>query len=678
MVHKKNPTQTQSSFYGGLGKEKRLINNETFKVVFGLMNMTTSKYFADPSIYTITTSLNVGGDEGSNRVIPINIEVCSNDPSDAYYQATCFSKNQTHIDQLYISDANIASIEVTFQRCSSLTSNVTCASTNDINAKLSGSAWNIAYSVWSIDPTNFEQPISMESKDEWYAISLTSCKKLRFNLLAVEFTSDNGWLMPVKTVRNMITYENSQMDYFTDNYGDTFFIMNLQMSGNMVSYGREYEKIQNVLAQISGTMSLITIIVGLLALPYAKMKMYELLVNEAYNIVLKNQIRRPLSRSLRLEHRIRSKTEQVSEMSPNQKDKSKLATTRNRFMTVQVKPSFSASISASASLSSKILLVSRGNTLKPEHDNFGTDVQVEQSPNIMKVSEQSPSISFRPVESLKIDESQSQKEINTPIDFQEIQNNSKQQVEDYHEESTFHFLKDQNSANKCIQDPNDSLISSPLDISNVCQNIDDLQNHQSSELANIDNEGTKKDEETDSKPSPLEDINLEVNKDLERTVDNVDIERRVTRNKTRAEKLVRKSTTFQQWLVSQFKPSMRSKALTKGRTEILKHVDMFSIIRRFQEIDNLKACLLTDQQRIIFDNIAKPCLVVDPELQPKDTDFITVNGWNESYRGNQELLYEAYRDLKHSEVMTEVDRHVLELYETSLNNREYAEMESLL
>ena len=123
---------------------------------------------------------------------------------------------------------------------------------------------------------------------------------------------------------------------------------------------------------------------------------------------------------------------------------------------------------------------------------------------------------------------------------------------------------------------------------------------------------------------------------------------------------------------------MRSKALIKGRTEILKHVDMFSVIRRFQEIDNLKACLLTDQQRIIFDNIAKPCLVIDPQLKPKDTEFITVSGWNESYRGHKELLYDAYKNLKHSEDITEVDRQILGLYEASLNNSEYAEMESLL
>ena len=378
MVHKKNPTQTQSTFYGGLGKETRAINDATFKVAFGLMNMTTFKYFTDPSIYTISASLNIGNDEGSRKAIPINIETCSNDPSDLYYQATCFSKNQTHIDHLYISDANIASIEVTFKKCSSLTSNVTCASTNDINTKLSGSTWNIAYSVWSIDPTNYERPISMESKDERYAISLTSCKKLRFNLLAVEFTSDNGWLIPATTIRNMITYENSQMDYFTDNYGDAFFIMNLQMSGNRVFYGREYEKIQDVLAQITGTMSLITLIVGVLALPYAKTKMYELLVNEAYNIVLKNQIRRPLNRKLKLENRVRSKTES------NQKDKNKSATTRGRNMTVQTKPLFSTSVTASASSTARISLVSRRNSLKSEHLNTGTVAQFERGPDTMR------------------------------------------------------------------------------------------------------------------------------------------------------------------------------------------------------------------------------------------------------------------------------------------------------
>ena len=152
-------------------------------------------------------------------------------------------------------------------------------------------------------------------------------------------------------------------------------------------------------------------------------------------------------------------------------------------------------------------------------------------------------MSFRCVETVQKDENPNQKEINIPTGFQEIQNNLKQQ-EDYHEESTFHFLKDQNSLNKHIQDPNDSLISSPFDISNICQNIDDLQDNQS---PRVHKEEIKKDEDINPKPSPIEDIKLEINKDPERGRDNVHIEKRVIKNKTRAEHLARKSTTFQEW-----------------------------------------------------------------------------------------------------------------------------------
>ena len=72
MVHKTNPTQTQSILYGGLGRETRTLTSDVFKVSFGLQDASTLVYYQDPSVYTVVAAL-VTSDETNS--------LCQNSPS---------------------------------------------------------------------------------------------------------------------------------------------------------------------------------------------------------------------------------------------------------------------------------------------------------------------------------------------------------------------------------------------------------------------------------------------------------------------------------------------------------------------------------------------------------------------------------------------------------------------
>ena len=172
-------------------------------------------------------------------------------------------------------------------------------------------------------------------------------------------------------------------------------------------------------------------------------------------------------------------------------------------------------------------------------------------------------------------------------------------------------------------------------------------------------------------------LKLDENEDFDKDIDTVKIPVKPSPNLKRAQTL-EQGTTFKEWFISLFKPSAKSRALEKGKSEVLKHVDVFSIIRRFQEIDNLKACLLTEHQRVVFDNIAKPSLVINKGVNPKDKDFITIEGWDQSYRGRKEKLYESYRGLLLAEDQTEVNRQILELFENGLTDEEFDEMDRMI
>ena len=143
------------------------------------------------------------------------MEPCSSDSRDSLYNAYCFTEKQGNIDQLYLGISTVARIEVTFLKCNSLTSTVPCMSSNDISAKLIASRYKTTYSVWSINPKNYTMPVHIESNDGWFDIPPTDTKRIQMGLMAVEFTSDDGWVTSSTKTKQMVSYESSQMDYIT-------------------------------------------------------------------------------------------------------------------------------------------------------------------------------------------------------------------------------------------------------------------------------------------------------------------------------------------------------------------------------------------------------------------------------------------------------------------------------
>ena len=406
----------------------------------------------------------------------------------------------------------------------------------------------------------------------------------------------------------MVTYETSQIDFIDPEYGDTFFFLNLRMSGNKASYNRQYQKIQSVLAQISGTMGLITIVIGIVAVPYARSYMYELLINEAYNIVDKSKTKKSAKR--------RSKTKQkIIRKAQNDEKKGD---------DVQL-------VSKEDSIASKVIR---------EHLLENHNSSAIESPDL----DQTPDTSHVMLNQNRLQETQLIK----------VSKGSKQGII---ADSGFHSLLapekqilDEDNL-QCHPINNGEELKTPLDTEfglTVSERRDNentsnihqaLKGHGSSKLLNQKTPiiGQNSPIQANSEP-PGKQINnnpytiitpsgrVETNS---RKVFEQDEDQESTARKPgliAVTKSGQEGTPFKQWFMSNFKSSAKSKALAKGKEEVLKNVDVFSIIRRFQEIDNLKACLLTEYQRVLFDNIAKPSLVINPDRKPNDPNFITVEG----------------------------------------------------
>ena len=119
-----------------------------------------------------------------------------------------------------------------------------------------------------------------------YAVPKDGSKKyVQLNLLAVDFITDGGWIMSSDKKQELVTYEKSNLDYIDKSNDDSFFLTTICMSGAKTIYKRQHQKIQDVLAQVSGTLGFFTIIFALLGFPCAQNYMHKQLVDDTYRIV---------------------------------------------------------------------------------------------------------------------------------------------------------------------------------------------------------------------------------------------------------------------------------------------------------------------------------------------------------------------------------------------------------
>lgn len=117
------------------------------------------------------------------------------------------------------------------------------------------------------------------------------------------------------------------------------------------------------------------------------------------------------------------------------------------------------------------------------------------------------------------------------------------------------------------------------------------------------------------------------------------------------------------WMKSFVKPDPEARLLEKGSEEILKGVDIVTIVTKFYEIEKLKACLMNDDQRALFDHLPKATLVLDADQDAKSQDAIQVHDWSKSYSSEKNKLGEIYNKLKRADTKSKLDERLLSLFE---------------
>ena len=337
MINRTNPETSVSQIYQP-SPSPTIVSKDDYMFVFGIQDSTGS-HFIDEEIYNATliySSRNPTTRQDEVKVIPIQRCEEANMPSNSklgdYFknQANelsdmyCISKNYT--DPLVL-QGSWDQLEYSYFRLFISPCNGslrTCKSDNEINAMLK-TGFYAYYSTDNLfDLRNYNSPANIFGRD-FFTETTTAIKKIITRYLRTNHLyDDGGW----------ITNSLVASDYFSfDNDGQSFEL--LTETGNIVDMTirksayesvltRNYKKVQNVFAEMTGFLQIIFAALYIISGPFIRKEYYESLTNSIYNFEVdpnqkKKKRENNKKRKVSLEHKEKLKSLKTIMMG-NEKD----------------------------------------------------------------------------------------------------------------------------------------------------------------------------------------------------------------------------------------------------------------------------------------------------------------------------------------------------------------------
>ena len=120
--------------------------------------------------------------------------------------------------------------------------------------------------------------------------------------------------------------------------------------------------------------------------------------------------------------------------------------------------------------------------------------------------------------------------------------------------------------------------------------------------------------------------------------------------------------------------AQRIKVLRTGISNIQDRLDIFNLLKKLREIDKLKALLLEEDHRVLFNGLPKPeinlsdCEADDtaPEGQKSQYEFLKGSKFIEG-AADQNAVLSLYRGVLEKEKKTKIDQKLIEIYDRVFN-----------
>ncbi len=299
IFYRNNPKAFESEQFFGNPDETN-ISPEIFNMAFGLQHPATFEHYIDETIYRVVATWNQRKTvlvAGTPTTIPtsetLTLERCTKEHFGDLEDSTktlplsnlfCFRKEDKALLRLQgrFESPMYEYVTVDFYPCDPGGA-VTCKDSTVINAALDGAYFAAYYTDLAIDPQNYSHPEGRFLDSKFTTFGQGYYKEYSFFVRHISVKSDVGWLFSQNNKHDFISFDRVQENVDFREF-DSFFRLVLRVSTMKTFWTRTYIKLQDILAELDGLLTLFVIIVAIVVYPYIKTKYFEELTNDIFDV----------------------------------------------------------------------------------------------------------------------------------------------------------------------------------------------------------------------------------------------------------------------------------------------------------------------------------------------------------------------------------------------------------
>ena len=716
MFDKQNPnTITYDTFQEIPGPLE--LNKETFPFAIGVQLPSSYglSYFMDEEVYhpvikllVFTNEKQSDGSIVKNReIIDVDIEPCTYEHFGSAWRSVqevplsslyCINPKQTNLDKIELAGiedlTTYKAFYIGIQQCYN-TSTITCKPDDEMKDKLTRSWFTIFYLQSAINPQNFTEPNQRFVTDFSTMLSPTMLKSGIIELNHLQVIDDDGWLFESKKVKNFIKVA-TPTEYFDLEPDAAGFLYSgvFQIGQLLTTYERKYTRLQTVLAQIQGSAATVILALIIILRPYSHVKFRELLINELFDVKIKKRddpnMKNNASKNQKKKKSLPGdlKVHKYSSMEQGKQNLQPAKSPKNAAQGFEIKP-----IKVTTQEGNQLLSLASDRPLKSPRDTrpegkeeekvFTTKVQSFKTilNSIENESEnESPGIKIsQTLEKRALLESvKGQQEMSSPDSMRKSATKGQNLVIEKPDKIKLTALSD------VISDGPDS----PRNVSDISLKEEKQQGEEDEKSGPVE-ENDKKDYLQLSSP-PISPQNATERQDLvslEMGNLKLDNEKEVAEDGEMEETQDEDNLNYEsskidislwEFFTSYVKKNEKTKekfdVLNKGMKNVRERMDILNIMKKFRELDKLKALLLEEDQLTLFNAMPKAIIksgntiITENDLMKsksfsqrilKKSTFIETDE-------KQEHIKQSYENIQMKVKKSKIDVRLMELYKNVL------------
>jgi len=551
LVLRQNPTVIPARINTGAFGETFYFKADDF--IIAVTDLVNNFTWVDETIYTVQAYQF----DLEKRYRPIKMVKCSATTHIYRGHVWCVDPDPENIALLNARSLTDRCIQFLLLPCNNDTSPVVCQSPEVIKVKLSKSWFGYILKDAIVDVHNYSTPI--KRGDHIVGLPMLPyqvTKSVTVIMKKIIMETDYGVFFEDKKVETSVGVDATTRDLgpMELNFGAfaTLFVYN---GGNLESYYRSYIKLQDVMANISGFMSTLLLVFGLIAYRYARFRMFEKISHDSFNVTGSSAKAQTVKRLLR--HRIQEKKSRKTRLHKNTKE-------------------------TAMGQDSAIGIVS-----SPMSENYHSKRGGEDS------SIDAP-LSLRFFESDCRDISLSyMNDPDAPMTNNEMQSRAKEKAG---ENFTSHFACQMGEASILFPDSQQNIFGPKLDGLKM-QKIQ-------TDPANSYQIDTEENQILEDKSQDAVQVKIEI-QTLQTSQENT---KRVIINETGSLQRASINVNWWEWALSFFKDINKVRVVEDSNRKVKDYLDVSRMLRMFIQFERLVDILLDKEQKMLFDNLPPPQL----------------------------------------------------------------------